>query len=127
MEHKTLPEYIPTVIFDFDGVIHGYTGSWQGPTKCPGSPVPHIRDAIRMIRQNGYNVIVVSSRCYVEGGIEAIRRYLDLHHIEVDDITGEKPPAVVQIDDRAICFDGDALSLPEKIDDFLPWYHRKES
>lgn len=33
----------------------------------------------------------------------------------------EKPPAIVYIDDRAICFDGNADTLLEKIKKFKPW------
>jgi len=61
-------------------------------------------------RSDGYEV-VVSTRCYQEGGIEAIRAYLEKNGIEVDDVTDEKPHAVVTVDDRAITFDGNAKGL----------------
>lgn len=110
------------VIFDFDGVIHSYASGWQGPTIIPDPPVPGIREAIKQIRKAGYRVIVVSTRCYSPGGIEAIRSWLQHHGIEVDDVTGEKPPAVVSVDDRAITFDGHPETLLEKIRTFRPWY-----
>jgi hypothetical protein len=109
------------VIFDFDGVIHSYTSGWQGATNIPDEPVKGIDYAIKEIRQE-YRVIVVSTRCYQEGGIEAIKEYLAKHNIEVDDVTGEKPPAIVTIDDRAIAFDGNAYGLIYKIRRFMPWY-----
>lgn len=111
----------PNVIFDFDGVIHSYTSGWQGVTNIPDEPVKGIDYAIKEIR-NEYRVVVVSSRCYQEGGIQAIKDYLAKHGIEVDEVTGEKPPAIVQIDDRAITFDGNPYGLIYKIRKFHPWY-----
>jgi len=115
----------PTVIFDFDGVIHSYESGWKGVTNIPDPPVTGIRDVIEELRIAGYKVVVVSTRCYQEGGIEAIQRYLDKHDIVVDRVTGEKPPAIVTVDDRAICFDGDVTTLFKKIINFKPW-NKKE-
>jgi hypothetical protein len=111
----------PTVIFDFDGVIHSYKSGWNGATVIPDEPVPGIREAIVEIR-NHYRVVVVSTRCYQEGGIDAIHDWLLDHNIPVDDVTSEKPPAIVQIDDRAIKFDGNPNQLLSKIRSFQPWY-----
>lgn len=112
-----------TVIFDFDGVIHSYQSGWQAATIIPDPPVPGIIEAIKEIRRH-YRVVVVSSRCYQAGGIEAIECWLKKYDIKVDDITDEKPPAVVIIDDRAITFDGRSEELLEKIKAFKPW-HKK--
>lgn len=109
-----------TVIFDFDGVIHSYSSGWRGATVIPDPPVEGIREAINRIRHR-YRVVVVSSRCYQPGGIEAIEAWLRSHDIQVDAVTDEKPPAKVLIDDRAITFDGDCGSLLEKINSFQPW------
>lgn len=114
----------PTVIMDFDGVIHSYKSGWKGVTVIPDPPVEGIREAIEKIR-NYYKVVVVSTRCFHPGGIDAINAYLDKHSIKVDGVVAEKPPAIVSIDDRAITFDGDTGSLLEKIFNFVPW-NRKE-
>lgn len=116
----------PTVIFDFDGVINSYTSGWTGADSTPDPPVEGIKDAIAQIRRY-YRVVVVSSRCYQPGGVEAIRTWLAKNGIDVDDVTDEKPPAKVIIDDRAITFDGDAAGLLEKINTFQPWTKRKPS
>lgn len=113
-----------TVVFDFDGVIHSYKSGWQGPTIIPDEPVEGIKEAIAEIRAAGYEVVVVSTRCESLEGQNAISEYLKKHGIEVDRIMKEKPPAIVYIDDRAICFDGKADSLLEKIQRFQPWYQR---
>lgn len=110
-----------TVVFDFDGVIHSYTSGWQGVGVIPDPPVPGIKEAIDNIRAAGYEVVVVSTRCTSAEGRIALYHYLKQHHIEVDDIRVEKPPAIVYIDDRAICFDGHPETLLAKIVNFVPW------
>ena len=50
-----------------------------------------------------------------------IRNYLKKYNIEVDGIGCEKPPAIVYIDDRAICFNGDTTNLAEQVRNFKPW------
>lgn len=109
-----------TVIFDFDGVINSYASRWQGADIISDPPVMGIKEAIAEIRQH-YRVVVVSSRCYQAGGIEAIKAWLEKYDIRVDDVTDEKPPAVVIIDDRAITFDGNTEGLLTKIKNFKPW------
>lgn len=109
-----------TVIFDFDGVIHSYKSGWKGADLIPDEPVPGIKEAVTGIRQH-YRVVVVSTRCYQLGGIAAIEEWLKNNDIEVDEVTGEKPPAIVQIDDRALTFDGHPETLLEKIQTFKPW------
>ena len=111
-----------TVVFDFDGVIHSYTSGWCGVDVIPDSPVPGIKETIDSIRAAGYEVVVVSTRCAFIDGLYAIKRYLEKHNIVVDNIQKEKPPALVYIDDRAICFDGDSAGLLAQIQQFQPWY-----
>lgn len=110
-----------TVVFDFDGVIHSYTSGWCGADTIPDPVVPGIKEAIEHIRNSGYEVIVVSSRCRSISGIVAIEQYLSNNGIWVDGICSEKPPAVCYIDDRAICFDGHPETLLSKIQSFKPW------
>lgn len=110
-----------TVVFDFDGVIHSYISGWQGADKVSDPPVPGIREAIAEIRAAGYEVIVVSTRCATPEGYGAVRAWLIDHEIVVDDVKTEKPPAIVYIDDRAICFDGHPENLLGRIKSFKPW------
>jgi len=116
----------PTVIFDFDGVINSYKSGWKGADVIPDPPVEGIKEAVEEIRKK-YKVVVVSSRCYLPGGIQAIKDWLQVHDIDVDDVTGEMPPAIAQIDDRAITFDGKPETLLEKIQNFQPWYKEQSS
>lgn len=111
-----------TVVFDFDGVIHSYKSGWQGARHIPDPPVDGIKEEIDSIRAAGYEVVVVSTRCAEVGGAMAIKSWLDMWDINVDRVCKEKPPAIVYIDDRAICFDGRADMLLSKIRGFKPWY-----
>lgn len=109
-----------TVVFDFDGVIHSYISGWKGITTIPDPPVPGIAEAIQNIRKH-YVVAVVSTRCSTPEGIEAVNSWLDKYGIEVDAVLKEKPLAIVYIDDRAICFDGDPNRLLSRIQTFEVW------
>lgn len=109
-----------TVVFDFDGVIHSYKSPWKGVDIIPDKPVYGIREAIADIRRL-YNVVVVSTRCIIPEGKRAVENYLKENDIEVDAVMAEKPPAIVYIDDRAICFDGESSKLLSKITNFVPW------
>lgn len=113
--------YKPTVVFDLDGVIHSYVSGWQGADVIPDPPVPLIQEEIERIRKAGYKVVVVSTRCANPAGMDAVKNYLDVNGIVVDEVLAEKPPALVYIDDRAIRFDGDPRGLLEQIQQFRPW------
>lgn len=111
-----------TVVFDFDGVIHSYKRGWLGAEVILDEPVDGIKEAISDIRKAGYEVAVVSTRCASKDGIIAVKEWLKKYGIIVDGVYAEKPPAIVYIDDRAICFDGNSKDLLEKITNFKPWY-----
>ena len=113
-----------TVIFDFDGVIHSYTSGWQGFGVISDPPVPGIREAIAELRKD-YRVVIVSTRCAKKEGMAAMRKWLAAYEIEVDGISLAKPPAVASVDDRAVCFDGDAAGLAEKVRNFAPYWQNK--
>lgn len=120
-------KFVPTVVFDFDGVIHSYKSGWKGVDVIPDPPVPGIRKAIAELRAAGYRVVVVSTRCAKLTGMAAINRFLKENDIVVDDITAHKPPALCYIDDRALCFDGDAAGLLAKVQGFKPWYQQSKA
>lgn len=110
-----------TVVFDFDGVIHSYTSGWKGASIVEDPVVPGIQSVIKELREKRYEVVVVSARCSTREGMDAVKQYLENNDIIVDRVMKEKPPAICYIDDRAICFDGNAETLIEKIRTFRPW------
>ena len=115
---------VSNVVFDFDGVIHSYTSGWKGAGIIPDPPVPGVKELIAALRTEGYNVIVQSTRCTEREGMQAVKQYLEDNEIEVDDVVAHKPPAIVYIDDRAICFDGHPETLLDKIKNFKVWNHQ---
>lgn len=109
------------VVFDFDGVINSYRSNFVGYDNIPDPPVEGIREEIARIRQAGYRVVIVSSRCREVEGSVAIRKWLEHWDIEYDEVTAIKPPARAYIDDRAIRFTGDPTGLLEQIDALESW------
>ena len=109
-----------SVVFDFDGVIHSYKSGWKGETVIPDPPTEGIGLAIYNLRKD-YEIIIVSSRCRTTEGRDAIIKWCNQNGIYFDKVMKEKPPAVCYIDDRAICFNGDASSLPDLVRNFKPW------
>ena len=110
-----------TIVFDFDGVIHSYTSGWQGTDVASDPPVDGIANVLKELRDEGYEVVIVSTRSKVTEGVICIMDYCKKYNIPYDRILAEKPPALVYVDDRAICFDGDTDSLVDKIVTFIPW------
>ncbi|MEM8575553.1 MAG: hypothetical protein AAGF48_13060 [Pseudomonadota bacterium] len=127
----------PILCLDFDGVIHSYTSGWKGADVIPDPPVD---GAIEFIVKalGSFNVAVFSSRSNQPGGIDAMQRWLAHHFLEYEGEPSadflafvrteiqwptEKPPALVTIDDRAICFDGNWPSI-ETLQNFKPWNKR---
>ena len=113
------------VIFDFDGVLHSYKSGWQGIANIPDAPVEGVVDEIAYLREHGWKVIVVSSRCREQEGIDAIKAWLLKYGIAVDDVLAVKPPHKVVVDDRAICFNGYAAGLASKVMSFKSWTDKK--
>lgn len=123
-EQKGVVEMIKgTVVFDFDGVIHSYKSGWKGVDVIPDPPVEGIAEALRDIYDAGYDIMVVSTRCCMPEGRFAISKWLGEYGLirYIHSISAEKPPAIVYIDDRAICFDGKPDSLLGEIENFKPW------
>jgi 16S rRNA U516 pseudouridylate synthase RsuA-like enzyme len=54
-------------------------------------------------------------------GLHAIEAWLKKNDITVDGVFSTKPAAFVTIDDKAICFDGNADTLVEKVEHFRPY------
>lgn len=110
-----------TICFDFDGVIHSYKSGWKGIDIIPDAPVEGINEVINKLREDNYEVIVVSTRCSEVKGLMAIEEWLSIHDIHVDHVCKEKPPAICYVDDRAICFNGKTDGLVEQIKGFKNW------
>ena len=114
----------PTIIVDFDGVIHTYVTKWTDARTIPDPPVT---DAIKWLTEavERFDVCIFSSRSGQDGGIAAMREYLLEHGLsqevmELLKFPTAKPAAIMTIDDRAFCFKG-AFPPLNWIESFKPW------
>ena len=102
--------YIPTVSFDFDGVIHSYRSGWKGAAVIPDPPVEGIKEVIEQLISDGLCVVICSSRAESFEGQAAIAEWLKHYGFPMVQIQARKVPSIVHVDDRTICFDGRATS-----------------
>lgn len=113
-----------TIVFDFDGVIHRYSKGWQDGS-IYDKPVKGIKEVIDELRKD-YKIVIVSTRSATEEGKNNIINWLKKYDIKVDDISKEKPPALIYVDDRAINFDGNCKTLMKKINNFKGWTEKNK-
>jgi hypothetical protein len=108
--------------FDFDGVIHSYTSGWLGAGTIPDPPVEGMADAIRRLQALGWDVVVCSSRARYSEGKDAVCQWLLDNGFPGVEVTCEKLPAELYIDDRALRFSGCVSEMLESIDTWTgPW------
>lgn len=113
-----------TIALDFDGVLSDYTG-WKGHSAPFDPPVDGAIQAIRDYQDAGFEVVIFTSRADSVGSIRRITDWLHTYGLEhrritAITITNHKPPAIVYLDDRAICFTGTFPSV-EEIHNFKTW------
>jgi hypothetical protein len=121
-----------TVAVDFDGVIHSYTTPWINAHTIPDPPVP---GAMRWLHHTvqSFNVVIYSTRCKTWRGRRAIRAWLKEHSgilweqipgfrgLEDVELSREKPPALIYVDDRAYRFTGENWPSKDEIHKLRPW------
>ena len=106
--------YIPTVSFDFDGVIHSYRSGWKGAAVIPDPPVEGIKEVIEQLISDGLCVVICSSRAESFEGQTAIAEWLKHYGFPMVQIQARKVPSIVHVDDRTICFDGRARTEAQR-------------
>lgn len=112
----------PNIVFDFDGVIHSYKSGWKGVDVIPDPPVEGIVVVMRTLLDNGYDVMILSSRCEIKEGRLAMEKWLDKYGIPYTQIVAHKVPALVYVDDRGLKFDGNHVdTLYDSIVNFKTW------
>lgn len=134
MKHKKL------LAVDFDGVIHSYSSGWQGATNIPDKPVfgaiewldefiiTHCTvpdEFCAMAPEGEWVLCIFSSRSRYWGGRAAMKKWLLKHGFDSRLLSAIKfplfkPSATVQLDDRAITFNGEFPSFDEILS-FTPW------
>lgn len=124
-----LPKGRPILCIDFDGVIHSYLSGWKGATEIPDPPVDGALRWLRdLVLSEKFQVTIYSSRSRYENAISYMKKWLldnglDLHTVCSIEFPTEKPPAFLQIDDRAICFTGEFPTIEDMLA-FKPWYKK---
>jgi hypothetical protein len=109
-----MSDYKPTIVIDFDGVIHSYTSPWTKPEEIPDPPVSGALQAISEYLLLGYEVVIQSTRAVSRPGHAAMRQWLDNNHFPHSiPIMFEKPAAILYIDDRGWRFEGRFPSAQE--------------
>lgn len=131
-----MPDFIPKICIDFDGVIHSYEKGWQNG-EIYGTVVPGFFEWVETMRTSA-RLIIYSSRSKDDAGVIAMARWLHAQRNEWVRLGGqrnpteplefefahEKPAAWLTIDDRAIQFRGswdDPALTVDAIMGFRPW------
>lgn len=136
----------PILCLDFDGVLHSYSSGWKGADVVPDPPTEGAAEFLDKA-VDVFDVQIFSSRTHQLGGIEAMKAFIWdalAHYFDCpfagdprgldralavrDAITypTEKPPAMVSIDDRALCFTGNWADFdPKRLKEFQPWNKSK--
>jgi hypothetical protein len=114
----------PILCLDFDGVIHDYRHGWSGASIVDGEPVPGSIEFLHAAIER-FQVMVFSSRTHQFGGITAMEQWMKRHSMPTLALSfpGNKPPAFVTLDDRAITFTGEWPSIDSLLA-FKPWNKR---
>lgn len=134
----------PILCIDFDGVLNSYTSGWKGARCIPDPPVPGAIDWLRSLLTDAecvcamaprfldFDVCIYSSRSRYIGGRRAMKKWLGEQFEKAGyykQLIGlirfplMKPPAFLQIDDRAITFTGIFPAIKE-MKGFKTWQNR---
>lgn len=117
-----------TVVLDFDGVLNSYASGWTGSaTDLPDDPTPGAQAFVEDLFEQGYDVVVASTRCHTERGRDEVARWLHYHGFAPElRVVAGKPPGLVYVDDRALRFEGPGRwpSMDEIAQAAIPWGKR---
>ena len=113
----------PILCLDFDGVMHSYLSGWQGIAVCHDPPVAGLEAFLREALKH-FDVAVYSSRSACQEGRAAMQawceRWLAPGVTQYLHFPGDKPPAMVTLDDRALTFTGVWPDV-DTLRAFTPW------
>ena len=104
------------LLIDLDGVLNTYTGEYKNnfiPPLAQGA-----RDFLELLSKD-FSVKIFTSR-----EIKLTKEWVQNNKLDnlVDEVTNEKVPAWLILDDRALTFNGNYSDIYEKIINFKVWY-----
>jgi hypothetical protein len=115
-----------SIAVDFDGVLHSYTSPWVDAHVIPDPPVEGAIEWLEAISED-FDVVVFTTRGKTEEGRTAVARWIVEqgycgHDFEV---TAEKPPCLIYLDDRAYRFEGPGtFPTADDVHRARPWNKR---
>lgn len=110
----------PTLLIDFDGVIHDYHG-WAGPIPT-GRPIEGARHALFILEKKNRLI------CFTTRPADETKKWLLHYGFPEMKVTNVKEPAHLIIDDRAITFKGVWTNeLLDQITSFTPHWSVNDS
>lgn len=105
----------PTLLIDFDGVLHHYTGNFD--IRLHG-PIENARRACCILAKR-FKLVCFTSRSTTD----LVQNWLDRNGFPIKEVTSHKRPAHLILDDRCVCFDGRWTDdLIQRLIDFRPWW-----
>ena len=108
------------ILIDFDGVINDYDGNYDEkilPKKKIG-----VEKFLNTLILLNFELYIFTSRNLLKVSKWLIKNKLDEYFF---DITNNKIPAYLYIDDRTICFNGDYNKLLDDIKNFKIYWENK--
>ena len=101
MRAKSVKKKYNTIAIDFDGVIHSYNRGWTGDVPTD-PPIFGVEKALEKLKDMGWKLVIMSTR-----KPEFIKPWLKEYGLDkyIDDITDQKIPAKIYIDDRGYRFE----------------------
>lgn len=111
-----------TICVDLNGVLDTYTG-WKGPWHTD-PPRPGAREFLAALVGDGYRVVVLTTR-----EVQQTHDWLREHGMAdyVAEVTNTKPPALVYVDDRAVCFRGNYEETLQEIRGFRAFWEQEKA
>lgn len=107
---------------DLDDTINDYPGwAGEGYLTVNGTPLEGVRETIDTLRNEGWLVLVHSTRCNFKGGVVATAKWLEDNGIRCDGVCFNKPPADIYLDDKALTFTGNWAAMLDMVRKFKSW------